>query len=269
MPRAWRRASRAPIRRRWPRSRRARAPRRCAPRTSPATSPTAPRSRRWRPSGACGAPRGASRAWLTPPLPSSDAAPHHSRHRRRLRRRARPRITRGLVRVLGDDQITHFCTDDYHRYDREQRAEREHHAAAPRLQPPRHPRAAPAPPAEREPIMKPVYRTPTARSRPPDYFVPAQFVVAEGLLGSPHPSCATCLDVRVYLDPPEDLRRHWKVQRDCSRRGYTTDQVLARARPARAGLRGVHPPAAAPRRHRRLVPCPATRGEPGAPRLRS
>ena len=33
-------------------------------------------------------------------------------------------ITRGLVRVLGADQITHFCTDDYHRYDRRQRAER-------------------------------------------------------------------------------------------------------------------------------------------------
>ena len=33
-------------------------------------------------------------------------------------------------------------------------------------------------------------------------------------------------DVRVYMDPPEDLRRTWKVQRDCSRRGYTTDQVL-------------------------------------------
>jgi phosphoribulokinase len=28
------------------------------------------------------------------------------------------------------------------------------------------------------------------------------------------------------MDPPEDLRRKWKVQRDCSRRGYTTDQVL-------------------------------------------
>jgi phosphoribulokinase len=34
-------------------------------------------------------------------------------------------------------------------------------------------------------------------------------------------------DVRVFLNPPEDLRRRWKVQRDCSRRGYTTDQVLA------------------------------------------
>ena len=34
-------------------------------------------------------------------------------------------------------------------------------------------------------------------------------------------------DVRVFLAPPEDLRRAWKVQRDCSRRGYTTNEVLA------------------------------------------
>jgi len=34
-------------------------------------------------------------------------------------------------------------------------------------------------------------------------------------------------DVRVFLAPPEQLRRRWKVARDCSRRGYTTDQVLA------------------------------------------
>ena len=33
-------------------------------------------------------------------------------------------LTRGLVRLLGDDKVTHVCTDDYHRYDRKQRAER-------------------------------------------------------------------------------------------------------------------------------------------------
>lgn len=31
----------------------------------------------------------------------------------------------------------------------------------------------------------------------------------------------------VYLSPPEDLRRNWKVQRDCSRRGHMTNEVLA------------------------------------------
>jgi phosphoribulokinase len=33
-------------------------------------------------------------------------------------------ITRGLVRVLGEHQVTHIAADDYHRFDRRQRAER-------------------------------------------------------------------------------------------------------------------------------------------------
>ena len=32
-------------------------------------------------------------------------------------------FTRGLVRLLGEENVTHVCTDDYHRYDRGQRAE--------------------------------------------------------------------------------------------------------------------------------------------------
>ena len=31
-------------------------------------------------------------------------------------------ITRGLVRALGDENVTHIAADDYHRYDRKQRA---------------------------------------------------------------------------------------------------------------------------------------------------
>ena len=33
-------------------------------------------------------------------------------------------LTRGLVRVLGEENVTHVCTDDYHCYDRKERAER-------------------------------------------------------------------------------------------------------------------------------------------------
>jgi phosphoribulokinase len=32
-------------------------------------------------------------------------------------------LTRGLVRVLGQEQVSHVCLDDYHRYDRSQRAD--------------------------------------------------------------------------------------------------------------------------------------------------
>jgi len=136
-------------------------------------------------------------------------------------------ITRGLVRVLGEDQVTHFCTDDYHRYDRRQRAERDITPLDPECnhldilaQHLGHLRG-------KDPIMRPTYQHSDGTFGAPEYMTPARFVVAEGLLGFHNRELSESFDVRVYLDPPEDLRRHWKVQRDCSRRGYTTDQVLA------------------------------------------
>jgi len=135
-------------------------------------------------------------------------------------------ITRGLVRVLGD-QITHFCTDDYHRFDRRQRAERNITPLHPDCnhldilaQHLRHLR-------ENEPIMKPVYQHGDGTFGPLEYFSPGRFLITEGLLAFNNKELCEMFDVRVYLAPPEDLRRQWKVQRDCSRRGYTTDQVLA------------------------------------------
>jgi phosphoribulokinase len=59
------------------------------------------------------------------------------------------------------------------------------------------------------------------------YVRPERFTLIEGLLGYYLPEMSDVYDVRVFLNPPEPLRRKWKVQRDCSRRGYTTDEVLA------------------------------------------
>jgi phosphoribulokinase len=78
-----------------------------------------------------------------------------------------------------------------------------------------------------EPVLKPVYRHSDGTFGPPEYIQPGRFTVIEGLLGYHLADTRDVYDVRVFLNPPEDLRRKWKVQRDCSRRGYTTDQVLA------------------------------------------
>jgi phosphoribulokinase len=59
------------------------------------------------------------------------------------------------------------------------------------------------------------------------YIDPARFTIVEGCSATTPPEMRDCYDVRVFLSPPEEIRRQWKVQRDCSRRGYTTDQVLA------------------------------------------
>ena len=136
-------------------------------------------------------------------------------------------ITRGLVRVLGEENVAHICTDDYHRYDRKRRAE----LGVTPLHPDcnhldilaqhlTHLRRG-------EPILKPVYRHQDGTFGPAVYVRAERFTVIEGLLGYFLPEMRDVYDVRVFLNPPEELRRRWKVQRDCSRRGYTTDQVLA------------------------------------------
>ncbi|HEV2723504.1 MAG TPA: phosphoribulokinase [Thermoleophilaceae bacterium] len=135
-------------------------------------------------------------------------------------------ITRGLVRILGAEKVTHVCTDDYHRYDRKQRAELDITPLDPECnyidvmaQHLRHLRNG-------EPILKPVYNHHDGTFGPPVYVAPSAFTVVEGLLGYHTSHMRECYDVRVYLAPPEELRRKWKVARDTSRRGYTTDKVL-------------------------------------------
>ncbi|MDQ3434367.1 MAG: phosphoribulokinase [Actinomycetota bacterium] len=136
-------------------------------------------------------------------------------------------ISGALVDMLGEEQVTHVATDDYHKYDREQRKERDitplhpecnymdiiaQHLSLLR---------------EGEPILKPVYQHEDGTFGPPEYVAPRPFAVVEGLLGYHTEGLRDSYDVRVYLAPPEELRRKWKVKRDTSSRGYTEDEVLA------------------------------------------
>jgi phosphoribulokinase len=135
-------------------------------------------------------------------------------------------LTRGLMRVLGESSVAHIAADDYHRYDRAQRAERGITPLDPECnyieileQDLAHIRAGRS-------ILKPVYSHKDGTFAPAVHVEPRRFAVVEGLLGYTTRRLRDLYDVRVFLAPPEELRRRWKVQRDCSRRGYTTDQVL-------------------------------------------
>jgi phosphoribulokinase len=77
-------------------------------------------------------------------------------------------LTRGLVRVLGDDHVAHLSADDYHRYDRRQRRQlgiSPLHPDANHLdiltQHLRHLRRG-------EPVLKPVYDHRTGTLGPPE-----------------------------------------------------------------------------------------------------
>jgi phosphoribulokinase len=119
-----------------------------------------------------------------------------------------------------------ICTDDYHRYDRAQRAAAGLSALDPRsnyidiLE--QHLRLL----RGGEPILKPVYDHRQGTLESPEYVRPKDFVIAEGLLGYTTRTMRDCYDVKIYLDPEEDLRKRWKLHRDTTRRGYKREEVL-------------------------------------------
>ena len=135
-------------------------------------------------------------------------------------------ISKGLVEILGQENVTHIGTDDYHRYDRTERAQLGITPLNPECnyidimsQHIRHLR-------DGEPILKPVYGHGNGTFGRPEYVVPKRFAVIEGLLGYHTQELCDSHDVRVFLAPPEELRRQWKIKRDTSKRGYSEDQVL-------------------------------------------
>ena len=136
-------------------------------------------------------------------------------------------MTRGLVEALGPERCVSLCTDDYHRYDREERKELPFTALHPDCNHldimEQHLQLL----ATGNPVLKPVYDHSTGALVRPELVEPAEFVIVEGLFPLWSKLSRACFDVTVFLDPPEEIRRGWKVARDTTRRGYTAEKVLA------------------------------------------
>jgi len=132
----------------------------------------------------------------------------------------------GIKQILGADRVTDICTDDYHRYDR---TERKHVEVTPL-----HPDCNYLDVLELDlqrlrrcqPILKPVYDHSNGTLARPEYLAPKPFLLVDGLFGLHSAAIRECFDVKVFLDPPEEVRRVWKIKRDTSKRGYAVDQVL-------------------------------------------
>ncbi|GAC1630442.1 MAG: phosphoribulokinase [Ktedonobacteraceae bacterium] len=135
-------------------------------------------------------------------------------------------LSRGIAQILGAEHVSVLCTDDYHRYNRQQRKE----MGITPLNPAcnyldmlaQHLRLLRA----GEPILKPHYEHARGDFGAPQYIVPDSFLIVEGLLGFYWQEMRNAYSVRVFLNPPEELRRRWKVQRDSTKRGYTEQEVL-------------------------------------------
>ena len=139
-------------------------------------------------------------------------------------------LTKGIAQVLGEENVTIICTDDYHRYDRQQRAEMGISAL--------HPDCNYLDIIQQhlsllrsgQSILKPIYNHTSGNFDAPEYIKPGKFVIVEGLLGYSTRGMRDSYDVRVYLAPPEELRYAWKIKRDTRKRGYTEAQVMEQLR---------------------------------------
>jgi len=135
-------------------------------------------------------------------------------------------LSRGIAQILGPEQTSVLCTDDYHRYNRQQRKELGITPLNPACnyldvmaQQLKLLRAG-------EPILKPHYDHKRGDFGPPEYIVPRPFLIVEGLLGMYWQEMRNAYSVRVFLNPPEELRRRWKIRRDTTQRGYAEADVL-------------------------------------------
>ncbi|CAN5916157.1 phosphoribulokinase [soil metagenome] len=136
-------------------------------------------------------------------------------------------LSKGLVKALGRDRATVVAVDDYHRYDRQERKELPFT--------PLHPDCNYIEVMEQhlqllatgQPILKPVYDHSNGTLVRPELIEPTDYIIVEGLLPLHTKLARACFDVTVYLDPPEDIRHRWKVDRDTRERGYTEEEVRA------------------------------------------
>lgn len=143
-------------------------------------------------------------------------------------------LSAGVAAILGPERVTILGFDDYHRYSRAE-------CEARRLTP-LHPDCNYIDLMEEhlhqlaggQPVVKPVYDHILGRVTGRQELNPAPFIIAEGLLGLATPRLREPCHVKVFLDPPDELRERWKILRDCALRGCTPEQVRAELARGRA-----------------------------------
>jgi phosphoribulokinase len=134
-------------------------------------------------------------------------------------------LASGIARILGENQVLIICSDDYHSYSRSERMHRRITALHPdsnhidileqHLQLLR----------RNQPILKPTYNHELGTLEPAEYLMPRPYIIVEGLLGYHTRAIRDCFDVKVFVEPDEELRIKWKIWRDCNLRGYTIEEV--------------------------------------------
>jgi phosphoribulokinase len=134
-------------------------------------------------------------------------------------------FTGAIREIFGEDLVSSFSLDDYHRYDR---GERRDLGITPLS-----PDANRIDLIERDlenlkkggGIEKPVYNHGKGTFDAPVPFTPKKILILEGLHTLFTPRLRSLLDFTLFVDPDENVKRFWKMKRDTGDRGYRQKEV--------------------------------------------
>jgi uridine kinase len=75
-------------------------------------------------------------------------------------------------------------------------------------------------------IYRREYDHTTGKFTKPQKVEPKEFIVLAGLHPFYLPKLRKTIDLKIYIDTDENLRRHWKILRDTKERGYSIEKIL-------------------------------------------
>jgi uridine kinase len=135
-------------------------------------------------------------------------------------------VADAVTALLGPDRVTDLRLDDYHRFTREERAEKGMTALNPAVHnlPLMHEHLQLL--RQGRPIRNRSYNHADGSFGPIRMIEPREIVMVRGLLGFPTDELQGLYHLSVFLQPEPELLFRWKLRRDVQARGYTEAEVL-------------------------------------------
>ena len=130
-------------------------------------------------------------------------------------------LCRGLEAIFGTGRIEKLVLDDYHSLDRAQRKLVGYTATDPRATNFAAMEEDLWALREGRGIVKPMYDHADGTFKGTERMEPHEIIIVQGLFPLYTRALRSLFDVSVWMDPQDDLKPAWKMQRDTLRRGYT------------------------------------------------
>ena len=136
-------------------------------------------------------------------------------------------FTRAIRSIFGKDMVSTISLDDYHTLDREERKKTGITPLSPKANNfsllEEHVKLL----KQGKTVEKPVYNHDSGKIEGPVRFSPSGIIILEGLHPLYTEKLRSLVEFSIYVNPADDVKYAWKINRDVELRGYREEDVLA------------------------------------------